>query len=543
MFKSYFILNRLAIELNQNLVNFTIMRAFSFERDKLVLVLKKDSTDLSLELSVNPQLPFIILKNKVSVPKRNLIDFFTTILPTKLEKVEISDSDRIIKFSCDKASIYFTIRGKNTNVFFISLDNEMESFKKSSEKPKEDFIREISKSDFITEFRNIDIKDSFIDSTILRKEYPFIGKEIINEIKLRGNEIPDKISVRILLEVIENIKSDKPTVFIDEDSSEINLGVESLKNYPFKKKEIFPDILSALEYFLIKKFSIEGIESKRKIIEKYLDRELRKATNKLNDINSRIQRGSKEEEYSQLANTLLLNIDKIHKGYDKIKLSNLYRNNENVTIKLDPKFSPRQNVEKYFEKAKNERQSLLRATHLAEEAKKKLDLSKKTQDKLLKAETIEDYISIMKELKIKDEVKKKKDDDIKSKFRHYLVDKKYHVFVGKDSKTNDLLTLRFAKQNDYWFHARSVSGSHVVLRNENSKESVPKNILKLTASIAAFHSKAKTAGMVPVSYTHKKYVVKKKGMEPGKVALLREEVLIVEPGINNKCEYITEEEL
>ncbi len=372
MFKNYFILNRLAIELNQNLESFSIMRAFSFEKDKLVLVVKKNDTELSLELSVNPQLPYIILKNKVSVPKRNLIDFFSTIFPVKLEKVEISNSDRIIKFSCDRASIYFTIRGKNTNVFLISLDNETESFKKSSEKFKEDFTKEILESDFITDFRNIDIKDSFIDSTVLRKEYPFIGKEIINEVKLRGKEISDKISVRILIEVIENIKRDRPTVFIDEDSSEINLGIESLKNYPFTKKEIFPDILTALEYFLIKKFSIEGIEGKRKIIEKYLDRELQKTSNKLNDINSRIQRGSKEEEYSQLANTLLLNIDKIHKGFDKIELSNLYSNNENVIIKLEPKLSPKQNIEKYFEKAKNERQSLLKATHLAEETKKKL---------------------------------------------------------------------------------------------------------------------------------------------------------------------------
>ena len=130
-------------------------------------------------------------------------------------------------------------------------------------------------------------------------------------------------------------------------------------------------------------------------------------------------------------------------------------------------------MERYFEKAKNERQSLLKATHLAEETKKKLGSLKIIQDKLLKAETIEDYNSIMKELRIKDEVKKKKDDDIKSKFRHYLVDKKYHVFVGKDSKTNDLLTLRFAKQNDYWFHARSVSGSHVVLRNEKLQRKHP----------------------------------------------------------------------
>lgn len=543
MFKSYFILNRLAIELNQKLKNYNIVKVFSFEKDKLVLILTNNNKELSLEVSVNPQLPYIILKNKASIPKRNLIDFFSSFIPAKIRKVEISDRDRIIKFSCDKASFFFTIRGRNTNVFLVMTDNVIESFKKTNEKIRKDFIDETSKSNFISEFKTIDIEGSFMDPMILRKAYPFVGKEIINEVKLKGKEISDNISINILTEVIRGIMSDNPAVFIDEDSNEINLGVESLKIYPFTSKEVFPDVISALGYFLIKKFSIEGIESKNKIIEKYLGRELQKTSNKLNDINSKIQRGSKEEEYNQVANTLLININKIHKGYDKIELLNIYGNGENIIIKLDPKLSPKQNIDKYFEKSKNEKQSLLKAKQLAEETKKKLISLNKIQDKLFKAETTEDYNSIMKELKIKDEVKKKENNDIKSKFRHYLIEKKYHVFVGKDSKTNDLLTLKFAKQNDYWFHARSVSGSHVVLRNESPKEKVPKNILKLTASIAAFHSKAKTAGMVPVSYTQKKYVVKKKRMEPGKVVLLKEEVLIVEPGINEKCEYIAEQEL
>ncbi len=145
----------------------------------------------------------------------------------------------------------------------------------------------------------------------------------------------------------------------------------------------------------------------------------------------------------------------------------------------------------------------------------------------------------MKELKIKSGEKKELTDDIKSKFKHYIIDGRYDVFVGKDSTNNDLLTMKFAKQNDYWFHARSVPGSHVVLKVTNTKEPVPKNILKNAAAIAAYHSKAKTSGLAPVSYTFKKYVTKKKGMEPGKVILLREEVLLVKPEIPKNCEYIS----
>jgi predicted ribosome quality control (RQC) complex YloA/Tae2 family protein len=135
---------------------------------------------------------------------------------------------------------------------------------------------------------------------------------------------------------------------------------------------------------------------------------------------------------------------------------------------------------------------------------------------------------------------KKPEDDIKSKFKYYIIQDKYIVYVGKDSKSNDLLTMKFAKQNDYWFHARGVSGSHVVLKNETPKEKIPKNILKSAASIAAYHSKAKTSGMAPVSYTQKKYVVKKKGMEPGKVALLKEDVLIVTPELPGDAKYQNE---
>ncbi|MFA6025941.1 MAG: NFACT RNA binding domain-containing protein, partial [Ignavibacteriaceae bacterium] len=97
------------------------------------------------------------------------------------------------------------------------------------------------------------------------------------------------------------------------------------------------------------------------------------------------------------------------------------------------------------------------------------------------------------------------------------------------------------RQNDFWFHARSVSGSHVVLRVENTKEAVPKPVLKKVAQLAAFYSKAKTAGTAPVSYALKKFVVKRKGMEVGMVSMLREDTLLVKPEIPQGCEMIFEE--
>ena len=539
MFRSYFILNRLAVELNQKLKEYQIERAFSFEKEKLVLILTKDNEGLSLELSVNSGLPYIRLIKKSFIPRKNLVDFFTASLPAKIENVGISDKDRIVRFLFNKGAIYFTIRGKYTNIFLIT-DDIIESFKKADEIIKNNFREEITQTNFISNFNDIKIKNTHVEPVQLRKKYPFIGKEIVNEAKLRDKTNSERISSSILTDVINEIRNRKPAVFIDEDSKEVNLGVESLKIFSFTKKEMFADLSDAIDFFLIKKFTFGTISAKRKIIEKYLDRELQKTSNKLNHINLKIQEGSKEEEYSRVANTLLVNINKIKKGMNKIELEDFYNEGKSTIIKLDPKLSPQKNVNWYFEKAKNEKKSLTKSLQLAKETSKKFNALEKTKEKIEKAATIKDYNSIMKELKIKNETKKSQENDIKSKFRQYLLEKKYRVYVGKDSKSNDLLTLKFAKQNDYWFHARAVSGSHVVLKNDNPKEGMPKNILKLAASIAAYHSKAKTAGMVPVSYTQKKYVVKKKGMEAGKVALLKEEILIVKPEINEKCEYLND---
>ncbi len=540
MFKNYFIINRLAVELNKELQGYKIIRAYSFEKDKLVLILSNKQDEFSIEISVNPGIPYINLRKKVSIPKKNLVDFFNSYLPLKILSVEIAESDRIIRINSDKASLCFTIRGKFTNLFLISNESEIESFKKTDENIRKDFRNEVQKHHFISEFNNLKINEKFVDPDSIRKKYPVIGKEILNETKLRDDG-SDKISTALLFEVINEVKGNNPAVFIEENTGDVNLGVETFSIFPFTKKEKFSNLIEAFNYFLIQKFSRESVTDKKKIIEKHLEHELNKVSGKLNDVQARVQRGTKEEEYNKIANLLLININKITKGSEKIELQDIYKEDVSVSIKLDPKLSSKQNVDSYFEKSRTEKIKFEKAKQLSLHLQKKYSELKRIKERFISAKSTEEYNTIMKELKIKQDEKKKPEDELKNKFRHYLIHNKYNVYVGKDSKSNDLLTMKFAKQNDYWFHARGASGSHVVLKNENMKEGIPKNILKIAASLTAYHSKAKTSGMAPVSYTQKKYVTKKKGMEPGKVALLKEEVLIVKPEIPEGCEYLSAE--
>jgi predicted ribosome quality control (RQC) complex YloA/Tae2 family protein len=114
-------------------------------------------------------------------------------------------------------------------------------------------------------------------------------------------------------------------------------------------------------------------------------------------------------------------------------------------------------------------------------------------------------------------------------FRVFSVTGGFEVWVGKSSANNDLLTMKYAKPNDLWFHARGSSGSHTVLKVRDMSHLPGKEAIHQTAAIAAYYSKMRNASNVPVAYCERKYVKKSKGLAEGAVILEREKVIFVTP--------------
>jgi predicted ribosome quality control (RQC) complex YloA/Tae2 family protein len=102
------------------------------------------------------------------------------------------------------------------------------------------------------------------------------------------------------------------------------------------------------------------------------------------------------------------------------------------------------------------------------------------------------------------------------------------VLAGRTDADNDRLSIKLAAANDYWFHVRGMPGSHVVLRVDRGDEP-DRATLEAAAAIAAYHSKARNAGVVSVSCTRAKYVSKPRGAKPGTVEISNERVLKVRP--------------
>ena len=544
MIKSYFFLNRQILDLRDFILNKKIVEAFTQEKEKLVIEFENED-NLYLEFCVNHSLPYYLIKDFFIRSKKNSLDFFKNLRNKKIIDLLIANDDRVVAFLLDDNSVlYFAIRGKLTNVYY-KTSSEFLSFKKIDEKDLLDVETDLLSKNYINEFNipNLSSVENIEDENVLRKQFPIFGKEIIQMALAMPNGIAKTISQSSLVDglkrVLETIKSSNPIILINHKNYEIRFSFQKLlHNIEDYDVYEFENINDALVFYFKETHQLSSRKEITEIIIKHIDKELKRISNKQNNLLTIIQRGNNEDELKKIGNLLLINLNKVRPGMKQISLQDFYDNDKVVEVNLDPKLSPKENVDKYFNRAKESKIQYEKAKELIEVISKEKKKLTEIKDKVLNTKSIKELEQIAKGLKLKMKSEKNLNESITEKFKHYLVDRKYNVYVGKDSKSNDLLTLKFAKQNDYWFHARSVPGSHVVLRIDNAKEPVPKSVLKKVASLAAFHSKAKTAGIVPVSYTFKKFVVKRKGMEPGKVALLREDTLLVSPEIPDGVEFI-----
>ncbi len=541
MYKNYYYLNRLVIELNSLLPGSILTECFSQESDRLVLKIESGHDELTLIISVKQNESFITKRDHFHKAKKNVLNFFGNFLPAKIKKVFIAEDDRVILFMLDTGNLYFTIRGKDSNVLFISNYEIILSFRKLAEGMKDIIIKELTSKSYVAEFNQPDLSNltefNLHDKSQLKK-YPSISKEIIKEATFRYTNSPSADQKKILIECIEEINNEQIKIYYDNFLDEMFFRPETYFSRNEEQSHLFSSYLEAVIFYLANSYKKNQSEDLKKLIEKNLTAQISKLSSKLNELKNKLETPSRENEYRETGNYLLINIHNIKKGMTRLEM-NSDDKEKHFIAKLDPTLSPKQNIDKYFEKARDEKEKLKHYNIVFQDSLKKYNKLLATQEKFKSSESVNDLQKIMDELKIKPGSEKQAKEE-QYNFKHYLIDGKYHLFVGRNSKNNDELTTKFAKQNDFWFHARSVSGSHTVLRVENSKEAIPKFVLKKAASIAAYHSKAKTAGLAPVSYTFKKYVVKKKGMEIGAVSLLKEEVLLVKPEIPVGCEFISE---
>ena len=538
MINNYFFLTRFLKELRSELVGCRLSDAFSQEKNKLILSFSNKNGDIFVEFHTGAQLPYLQLRSSHHRAKRNTSAFFEDYYNAELRNIQIAKFERIIKFTFEIFSLYFLFRGKDSNAILISNEGGVEIFKSFTDETLDKIVCELNELEFAKSFPFSD--DGNFSSNIkeFKNRYPFFGKKIIAEILIRSGE--NKSFNEVIPDIASELDNNSLGLFLNPTTNECSLLPESfLSTKTLDHKKSFVTCSEAIHEFLLVQMQFHLFQSLHKQMAKFLEKEFNYTTAKLESIKKKIGEGSKEKIYSEYANLLLINLPVISRGTTEIEIENFYKEGIVEKIILKGNLSPNENVNYYFSKSKSEKIFFIRAKTEIIQLAQRLEKVTTQLNQLSAISTLSELKQFTKAFPLKNDVQSY--DEPKLSFKQFLIDGIYKVYVGKDSKNNDLLTTKFAKQNDFWFHARSVSGSHVVLRVENTKEAVPKPVLKKAAQLAAFYSKAKTAGVAPVSYALKKFVVKRKGMDAGQVSMLREDTLLVKPEIPQGCEMLFDE--
>lgn len=208
-----------------------------------------------------------------------------------------------------------------------------------------------------------------------------------------------------------------------------------------------------------------------------------------------------------------------------------------LEVKLDPALPPKAQAERFFERARklSRGEAVMRAR--LEETEASLEKARELEGSITEAEDL-DAAAIsaltdrareggaLKREKAPAPAHRAKKEAPRLPYALYRGHRGARILVGRGAKDNDALTLRIAKPQDLWLHARGVSGAHVVVPLSRG-QSCPPDLLIDAALLAAHHSDARGENPVEVAYAERRHVRKSKGAPPGQVQIEREKVLVL----------------
>ncbi|MES2778682.1 MAG: NFACT RNA binding domain-containing protein [Bacteroidota bacterium] len=244
--------------------------------------------------------------------------------------------------------------------------------------------------------------------------------------------------------------------------------------------------------------------------------------NRLKGLVDKTQKGLSDKQTEttaeEIANIIMANMHAIAPKSTQVELFDFYHN-KNIMVKLKQEMNAQQNAAYYYRKHKNGNIELVQLQQKLKTSEERLIVLDQLLSDIEKAQLYRELKPYLP--------KEKEKKQIALPFRQFEYEG-FLIWVGKSAANNDELTIRHSHKNDLWLHAKDVTGSHVLVKWKAGKE-FPKKVIERAAQLAAYYSKLKGSGLVPVSYTLKKFVRKPKGAEPGQVMIDKEEVLMVEP--------------
>jgi len=225
------------------------------------------------------------------------------------------------------------------------------------------------------------------------------------------------------------------------------------------------------------------------------------------------------EENRRCGDLISANLYRIQRGDSSAKVEDFYQESApTVTIPLDVRLTPAQNAQQYYKKYRKACTAKKKLTELIEKGKQEAEYIDSIFEALTRAECDSDIAQLRLELIEQGYLRANKKAEKPPKPMqpmHFVSSDGLDIYVGRNNKQNDQLTLKFAEKSDIWLHTQLVHGAHVILVTNGT--SPPDRSVEEAAMLAAYYSKGRDSAQVKVDYCPAKFVKKPVGARPGMV--------------------------
>lgn len=326
-------------------------------------------------------------------------------------------------------------------------------------------------------------------------------------------------------------------VIIYDHREPVEYAALPLTLYADKTTQDCTSISRLLEQYYAQRSTVTRIRQKsvdlRKIVQTALERNVKKYDLQLRQMKDTEKR-DQYRIYGELINTYGYHVEPEAKSMEALN----YYTGETVTIPLDNTLTPQENAQKYFDKYGKLKRTYEALSELTVQVKSEITHLESILAALDIALHEEDLVQIREELYESGYIRRKgssKKVRITSKPFHYVSSDGFHIYVGKNNFQNDELTFKFANGGDWWFHAKQMPGSHVILKTEGNE--VPDRAFEEAARLAAYYSKGRGQDKVEIDYIQKKHVKKPAGAKPGFVVYYTNYSMAIDTDISGLSEF------
>lgn len=283
------------------------------------------------------------------------------------------------------------------------------------------------------------------------------------------------------------------------------------------EKILCKSMSNAIENFYESNKSNDRLRQIKNNLLRKINSQIKLVNKKIDILNKNLKKEKNMDSIRMKGDLLAANVNKLNKGDKEIIVKDFYNNNKDIKISLDSRKNPWENVDSYYKRYKKIKNSIDFAKDDLPKQKDLLEYLNQVSDFVERSESISDLDEIKEELIenkiIKNTSRNKKKTKSKSKPMQFKTVDNSNIYVGKNSRQNDYITLKLANKNDYFFHVRNAPGSHVILKTNLLNE----NDIKIASYLAASNSSQAKSNKVDVDYTEKKNVNKSKGAKLGMV--------------------------